>query len=213
MEAGPLTPKAAAGSIARGLATLPRLATTSRSKGKGKGKGKAQDKDNKDIEDSGKGGIGKECEGFCGAAEGVGEKRGQLLSKEGKRDVEMREMTPLVTVAEVGWEVSDMEVEGEGKPEVVAIVIEKKDKGAKETKVWGLEQHVLCQVGDNELEWLGKDLAWLMPLTPVVLLLDFDERAAGEEWQFQRELEAAREELVVVRAWYAVLGNTSRILA
>ncbi|KNZ77455.1 hypothetical protein J132_05413 [Termitomyces sp. J132] len=111
-------------------------------------------------------------------------------------------MTPLVTVAEVGWEVSDMEVEGEGKPEVVAIVIENKDKGAKETKVWGLEQHVLCQVGDNELEWLGKDLAWLMPLTPVVLLLDFDERAAGEEWQFQRELEAAREELVVAfLAW------------
>ncbi|KAG5725210.1 hypothetical protein E4T56_gene10112 [Termitomyces sp. T112] len=66
----------------------------------------------------------------------------------------------------------------------------------------GLEQHVLCQVGDNELEWLGKDLAWLMPLTPVVLLLDFDERAAGEEWQFQRELEAAREELVVAfLAW------------
>ncbi|KAG5348995.1 hypothetical protein C0989_006662 [Termitomyces sp. Mn162] len=41
IEEGPLTPKAAAGSIARGLATLPRLATTPRGKGEGKGKGKA----------------------------------------------------------------------------------------------------------------------------------------------------------------------------
>ncbi|KAG5331596.1 hypothetical protein C0989_007856, partial [Termitomyces sp. Mn162] len=48
-EAGPSTPKAVAGSVARGLATLPRLATTPRSKGKGKGK--AQDKEDEDIED------------------------------------------------------------------------------------------------------------------------------------------------------------------
>ncbi|KAG5348661.1 hypothetical protein C0989_009128 [Termitomyces sp. Mn162] len=41
MEAGPLTPKAVAGGIARGLVMLPRLATTLRSKGKEKGKGKA----------------------------------------------------------------------------------------------------------------------------------------------------------------------------
>ncbi|KNZ73528.1 hypothetical protein J132_01335 [Termitomyces sp. J132] len=37
-EAGPLTPKAVAGSIARGLAMSPQLATTPRSKGKGKAK-------------------------------------------------------------------------------------------------------------------------------------------------------------------------------
>ncbi|KAG5728892.1 hypothetical protein E4T56_gene5607 [Termitomyces sp. T112] len=36
--AGPSTPKAAAGGVARGLATLPRLMATPRSKGKGKGK-------------------------------------------------------------------------------------------------------------------------------------------------------------------------------
>ncbi|KAG5730977.1 hypothetical protein E4T56_gene3996 [Termitomyces sp. T112] len=48
-EVGPLTPKAVAGGVARGLATLPRLATTPRSKGKGKGK--ARDKEDKDIED------------------------------------------------------------------------------------------------------------------------------------------------------------------
>ncbi|KAG5332550.1 hypothetical protein C0989_006885, partial [Termitomyces sp. Mn162] len=48
-EAGPLTPKAAAGSVARGLATSPRLVTTPRSKGKGKAK--AQDKEDEDIEE------------------------------------------------------------------------------------------------------------------------------------------------------------------
>ncbi|KAG5349313.1 hypothetical protein C0989_004706 [Termitomyces sp. Mn162] len=47
--AGPSTPKAAAGSVARGLAMSPRLATTPRSKGKGKGK--AQDKEDEDTED------------------------------------------------------------------------------------------------------------------------------------------------------------------
>ncbi|KAG5347317.1 hypothetical protein C0989_012310 [Termitomyces sp. Mn162] len=44
-EAGPSTPKAAAGSVARGLATTPK------SKGKGKGKAKAQDEEDEDIED------------------------------------------------------------------------------------------------------------------------------------------------------------------
>ncbi|KAG5347433.1 hypothetical protein C0989_011883, partial [Termitomyces sp. Mn162] len=43
-EAGPLTPKAAAGGVARGLATTPK------SKGKGKGKAKAQDEEDEDIE-------------------------------------------------------------------------------------------------------------------------------------------------------------------
>ncbi|KNZ72633.1 hypothetical protein J132_02226 [Termitomyces sp. J132] len=48
-EAGPLTPKAVAGGIARGLAMLPQLATTPRSKGKGKAK--AQDEEDEDIEE------------------------------------------------------------------------------------------------------------------------------------------------------------------
>ncbi|KAG5348758.1 hypothetical protein C0989_008451, partial [Termitomyces sp. Mn162] len=48
-EAGPSTPKAVAGGVARGLATLPRLATTPRSKGKGKGK--AREEEDEDIED------------------------------------------------------------------------------------------------------------------------------------------------------------------
>ncbi|KAG5335313.1 hypothetical protein C0989_001471 [Termitomyces sp. Mn162] len=48
-EAGPSIPKAAAGSVARGLVTLPQLATTPRNKGKGKAK--AQDKEDKDIEE------------------------------------------------------------------------------------------------------------------------------------------------------------------
>ncbi|KAG5718569.1 hypothetical protein E4T56_gene16499 [Termitomyces sp. T112] len=46
-EAGLLTPKAAAGGVARGLATSPRLATTPRSKGKGKGK--AREEEDEDI--------------------------------------------------------------------------------------------------------------------------------------------------------------------
>ncbi|KAG5716071.1 hypothetical protein E4T56_gene10782 [Termitomyces sp. T112] len=48
-EAGPSTPKAAAGGVARGLATSPRLVTTPRSKEKGKGK--AQEEEDEDIED------------------------------------------------------------------------------------------------------------------------------------------------------------------
>ncbi|KNZ81285.1 hypothetical protein J132_02056 [Termitomyces sp. J132] len=40
-EAGPLTPKAVTGGIAKGMAMLPRVATTPRSKEKEKGKGKA----------------------------------------------------------------------------------------------------------------------------------------------------------------------------
>ncbi|KAG5335791.1 hypothetical protein C0989_000335, partial [Termitomyces sp. Mn162] len=57
-----------------------------------------------------------------------------VASKEGKGNVKMREMTPLATVVEVEWEVSDMEVEGKGKLKAAAIVIEEKDKGAEETK-------------------------------------------------------------------------------
>ncbi|KAG5717931.1 hypothetical protein E4T56_gene1697 [Termitomyces sp. T112] len=125
-----------------------------------------------------------------------------IASKEGEEDVEM---TLLATVAEVEWEASDMEVKREGELEAAAIVVEK-DEGAKETKVYQ-------QVGDNELEWLGKDLAWPTLLVLAVLLLDFNKRVAGVEQQFQRELEAAREELVAARAWYAVTKQTLATLA
>ncbi|KAG5732633.1 hypothetical protein E4T56_gene16913 [Termitomyces sp. T112] len=112
-----------------------------------------------------------------------------VASKEGKKDMEMRETTPLVMVAEVEWEASDMEVKGEEEFEAAPVTIEEdkeEDKGAEEVKVqqqrtWS--DMPLQQVGNNELEWLGKDLAWLMPLMPVVLLANFDERAAGvEQW-------------------------------
>ncbi|KAG5348939.1 hypothetical protein C0989_007086, partial [Termitomyces sp. Mn162] len=118
-----------------------------------------------------------------------------VISKEGEGDVEMRETTPLVMVAEVEWEASDMEVKGEEEFEAAPATI-KED----EEEEWAEE----VKVGDNELEWLGKDLGWPMPLTSAVLLVDFDKRAAGVEQQFQRELDAAREELLAVQAHYAV---------
>ncbi|KAG5349641.1 hypothetical protein C0989_002615 [Termitomyces sp. Mn162] len=47
-EASPSTPKIAAGSVTKGLATLPRVVTTLRSKGKGKGK--AQEEEEEEFE-------------------------------------------------------------------------------------------------------------------------------------------------------------------
>ncbi|KAG5732281.1 hypothetical protein E4T56_gene11378 [Termitomyces sp. T112] len=129
-----------------------------------------------------------------------------VASKEGKGDVEMRETTPLTAVAEAEREVSNMEVEGKEEFEATPVTIEEdkeEDKGAKEV-VGTWSDMPLCQVSDNELEWLGEDLGWPMPLTSATSLVDFNERAAGMEQQFQRELEAAREELLAVQAWYAV---------
>ncbi|KNZ74102.1 hypothetical protein J132_07998 [Termitomyces sp. J132] len=91
-----------------------------------------------------------------------------------------------------------MEVEGEEEFKAALITIEEdkeKDEGAEETRVqqqrtWS--KTLLCQVGNNELKWLE----------------DFNERVAGVEQQFQRELAVAKEELVVVRAWYAVAKRT-----
>ncbi|KAG5327940.1 hypothetical protein C0989_010952, partial [Termitomyces sp. Mn162] len=127
-----------------------------------------------------------------------------VASEEGKEDVEMRETIPLVTVAEVECEASDMEVKGKEQFEVATVAIKEdkgKGKGAKEAKV---QQ----RVGNDKLEWLGKDLAWLMPLTPAALLLNFDKWVAGVERRFQRELKAARKELVVARAWFTVTKQT-----
>ncbi|KAG5348748.1 hypothetical protein C0989_008491, partial [Termitomyces sp. Mn162] len=66
----------------------------------------------------------------------------------------------------------------------------------------------LRQVGDDELEWLGKDLGWPTLLTSAALLVDFNERVAGVERWFQRELEVAREELLAARARYTVAKQT-----
>ncbi|KAG5330761.1 hypothetical protein C0989_008675, partial [Termitomyces sp. Mn162] len=136
-----------------------------------------------------------------------------VASKEGEEDVEMREMTPLAMVAEVEQEASNMEVEGKEEFEAAPAPIEagEEEERAEEVEVqrWGTWSDTpLCQVGDNKLEWLGEDLGWPTPLTSAASLVDFDERAAGVERRFQRELEAAREELLVARACYAVTKQT-----
>ncbi|KAG5335314.1 hypothetical protein C0989_001472 [Termitomyces sp. Mn162] len=132
-----------------------------------------------------------------------------VASEEGEGDVEMREMTPLATVAEVEQEESDMEVEGKKEFEAAPAAIEedKEEEQVEEVKVqrrgtWS--DTPLRQVGSDELEWLGEDLGWPTLLTSAVLLADFDKMAAGVEQWFQRELEAARKELLVAQAHYTV---------
>ncbi|KAG5332432.1 hypothetical protein C0989_007048 [Termitomyces sp. Mn162] len=277
-EAGPSTPKAVAGGVARGLAMLPRLATTLRSKGKGKGK--AWEEEDKDIEDQIEETFTNKClatllhwqkastvvdtglgagvklekakgkvmvplerrqeykhtqgaeEAVIGGGGGAKVKSREMVesdedgsdndsdgdvplaqkqaassvlvtstkrprtvaSEEGEGDMEMGETTPLATVAEVEREASNMEIEGKEELEVIPVAAEEEERGEEVKGTWS--DMPLCQVGDNELEWLGKDLSWLTPLTSAALLVDFDERVAGVEWQFQRELETAREELL-----------------
>ncbi|KNZ77264.1 hypothetical protein J132_05974 [Termitomyces sp. J132] len=292
-EVGPSTPKAAAGGVTRGLAMLPRLATTLRSKGKGKGK--AWEEEDKDIEDQieetftdkhlatllhwrkastvvdtglgagvklekAKGKVTVSLEkrqdattagpimtqraagtplgsspviamtegAVVGGGGGTKVKSREVVetlaqkqaasptsvaSKEREGDVEMRETTPLAMVTEAEREASDMEVEGEEELKAVPAAAEedKEEERAEEAKVrrrgtWS--DTPLHQVGNNELEWLGKDLGWLTLLTSAASLVDFDKRVAGVERQFQRELEAAREELLVVRACYTVTKQT-----
>ncbi|KAG5332036.1 hypothetical protein C0989_007404 [Termitomyces sp. Mn162] len=136
-----------------------------------------------------------------------------VASEEGREDVEMREMTLLATVTEVG--ASDMEIKGEEEVEAVPVATEEEER-AEEVEVvrrgtWSATP--LRQVGDDELEWLGEDLGWPTPLTSAASLLDFDERAAGVERRFRRELEAAREELLAARAHYTVAKRTLATLA
>ncbi|KNZ78067.1 hypothetical protein J132_02359, partial [Termitomyces sp. J132] len=136
-----------------------------------------------------------------------------VASEEGREDMEMRETTPLATVAEV--EASDMEIKGEKEVEAVPVATEEEER-AEEVEVvrrgtWS--DTPLRQVGDDELEWLGKNLRWPMPLTLAASLLDFDERAAGVEQRFRRELEVAREELLAAQAHYTVARQTLATLA
>ncbi|KAG5717933.1 hypothetical protein E4T56_gene1466 [Termitomyces sp. T112] len=127
--------------------------------------------------------------------------------EEGEGDEEMREMTPLATVAEVEQEASNMEVKGEEEFEAAPAAIEEDEEEERaEEGTWSdTPSH---QVGNNKLEWLGEDLGWLMPLMSAALLVDFNERVAGVEWRFQRELEAAREELLAAQACYTVAKQT-----
>ncbi|KAG5333011.1 hypothetical protein C0989_006359 [Termitomyces sp. Mn162] len=149
-ETGPLTPKAVASSIARGLATLPGLVTTPRSKGKGKGK--ARDEEDKDIEDQ----IEEMFTNKCLAA--------------------LLHWRKASTVVDTGLEAGVKLEKAKGK---VTVLLEK-------------QQEYKCMQGADT---------------------DFDERVAGVERQFQRELEAAREELLAVRACYAVAKQTLATLA
>ncbi|KAG5346708.1 hypothetical protein C0989_000474, partial [Termitomyces sp. Mn162] len=55
-----------------------------------------------------------------------------VASEEGREDVEMRETTPLATVAEV--EASDMEIEGEEEVEAVPVATEEEER-AEEVEV------------------------------------------------------------------------------
>ncbi|KAG5728891.1 hypothetical protein E4T56_gene5608 [Termitomyces sp. T112] len=143
---------------------------------------------------------------------------GDVPFKEGEGDVEMRETTPLATVTEAEREASNMGVEGKEELKVVPAAAEenKEEERAEEAKVrrrgtWS--NTPLCQVGDDELEWLGEDLSWPTPLTSAASLVDFDERAVVVEQRFQRELEAAREELLAARARYTVARQTLATLA
>ncbi|KAG5349333.1 hypothetical protein C0989_004571, partial [Termitomyces sp. Mn162] len=337
-EAGPSTPKAAAGGVARGLAMSPRLATTPRSKGKGKGK--AREEEDEDIEDQIEEtftdkhlvtllrwrkalmvvdtglGAGVKLEKAKGKVTVLLEKRQEYKRTQGVCDncwanndpegcwyptgvqpcyccdstrkscshsgwslrstgskftkriatkvasvrnarafveqqrelarrgehievkhlslllptlqegavvgggggAKMRETTPLATVTEAEQEASDMEVKGKEELEAVPAAAEedKEEERAEEAKVWQRgtwSDMPLRQVGDNELEWLGKDLGWPTPLTSAVLLVDFDERVAGVEQRFQRELEAAREELLAAWARYTVAKRMLATLA
>ncbi|KAG5721599.1 hypothetical protein E4T56_gene12894 [Termitomyces sp. T112] len=121
-----------------------------------------------------------------------------VTSKEEEGDMEMRETTPLATVAEVEQEASNMEVKSKEEFEAAPATLKKDKEEEKRAK----------EVGDDKLEWLDEDLDWLMLLTSAMSLADFDERVAGVEQQFQRELEAAREELLAAQACYTVAKQT-----
>ncbi|KAG5348696.1 hypothetical protein C0989_008878 [Termitomyces sp. Mn162] len=117
-------------------------------------------------------------------------------------------------VAEVEWEASNMEVEGKEELKAVPATAEEDKEEERAEEVEGTWSNMpLCQVGDDKLEWLGKDLGWPMPLMSVASLVDFDERVVGVEQWFQRELEAAREELLVARACYTVAKQMLATLA
>ncbi|KNZ76554.1 hypothetical protein J132_09636 [Termitomyces sp. J132] len=282
-EAGPSTPKAATGGVARGLATSPKLATTPKSKGKGKGKAKAQDEEDEDIEDhveetftdkrlvtllrcattagqittqkaagtprgsslaivatalgraartvalrSARAFVERQRElarrgepikvkhlsltlptlqeeGLVGGSGGTRVKSREMVesddndndngtNEEGREDAEMRETTPLATVAEV--EASDMEIEGEEEVEAVPVATEEEER-AEEVEVvrrgtWSATP--LRPVGDDELEWLGEDLGWPTPLTRTLATLAGYQRDCQAFLAWQEENNISKED-------------------
>ncbi|KAG5723820.1 hypothetical protein E4T56_gene9885 [Termitomyces sp. T112] len=112
-----------------------------------------------------------------------------IASKEGEdgqEDMEMREKTPLATVAEVEPAASGGEVEEE------AMEVEANKESNKEPVVqqWGIWTSMpLQQVGNDKLEWLSENLALPTPLMLAMLLRSYGKRAAEMEQRFQRELE------------------------
>ncbi|KAG5336751.1 hypothetical protein C0989_011939 [Termitomyces sp. Mn162] len=122
-----------------------------------------------------------------------------IACKEGGEDTEMRETTLLATVTKVEQEASDMEVKGE-EVKVVPVTAEEEEQAEEVEGNWS--DTPLHQVGDDKLEWLAKDLSWPTLLMAAVSLMDFDERVAGVKRQSQRELEAARKELLAAWACY-----------
>ncbi|KAG5721954.1 hypothetical protein E4T56_gene18393 [Termitomyces sp. T112] len=126
-EAGPLTLKIAAGSIAKELATLLRVATTLRSKEKGKGKAQEQEEEEEEeFEEQ----IEETFSNKCLAT--------LLCCKEGEKeaeDVEMRKTTPLAMVAEVKPAASNMEVKGKEFEAGAVGMDEDEDKGKEEANI------------------------------------------------------------------------------
>ncbi|KAG5349287.1 hypothetical protein C0989_004819 [Termitomyces sp. Mn162] len=117
-------------------------------------------------------------------------------------------------VTEVEQEASNMEVKGKEELEAVPAAAEEDKEEERAEEVEGTWSDTpLCQVGDNKLEWLGEDLSWLMPLTSAASLADFDERVVEVEWQFQWELEVAKEELLAAQAHYTVVKRMLATLA
>ncbi|KAG5728747.1 hypothetical protein E4T56_gene18615 [Termitomyces sp. T112] len=111
--------------------------------------------------------------------------------EEGEGDVEMRETTPLVMVAEVEWEQATWRSRARksSRPPQPPSRRMRRRKGLRRLK------------SDDKGPGATRHCARLAMTS---WSADFDERVAGVEWQFQRELEAAKEELLVAWACYTV---------
>ncbi|KAG5729811.1 hypothetical protein E4T56_gene991 [Termitomyces sp. T112] len=133
---------------------------------------------------------------------------------EEERDVKMREKIPLAMVTEVEPVISRGEV---GKQEVKegAMKIEKDEESEEESVVqqWGIWSSTLLHLGNNELKWLGEDLALPTLLMLTMLLCGYNERAAGVEKHFRRELERVKKEFLNARARFAVAKRSLATVA
>ncbi|KAG5349878.1 hypothetical protein C0989_001455 [Termitomyces sp. Mn162] len=102
--------------------------------------------------------------------------------EEETEDVEMRKKTPFATITKVKPVVSNGDIEAEEEE----MEVEKNEESKDEERVqqqgaWSSTP--LQQISNNELEWLGEDLALPTPLVSAMLLQGYNERAAGvERW-------------------------------